>query len=322
MTCYEKDFVKHTMPSGSVCYYRDDGHSYWEAIKPKNRSPESEWSGSGRLTGISTVSAPFDWVPNNLMDWAVRINLQGVAELVRRHFDWFEQHPDDAVSVLELRDWLTDGQKMQERIAAASLSADDYREERGEEGSNVHEHTLHALASGQSVPSYSELTESEQAYSRGVEAFWLDHDPEPLQAEQVVCDLGLRIAGRLDFRGVLRSRCGRRGCPCAGLDLGSIALLDLKTGGYISAPSHVQIAGYDHGARMSGFGPSDATFILQVNEQGQYTLIPGRAKREDFLTAIEVYRRAKAINKAASQDRKAAVEAMVLDVDDGIASGR
>jgi len=314
MTCFEQDFTKHVMPSGEHCWFRESDHSYWQAIKPKNRLPESEWAGAGRLTGVSTVSAPFDWIPNQLMDWAVRINLGAVAELVRRDVDGGVD--------LGLLDWLTDGRRIQARIVAASLSAEDYREERGEEGTHVHEHTLNALASGQAVPSYSELTESEQGYSRGVEAFWLAHDPKPLQAEQVVCDLGLRIAGRLDFRGVLGSRCGSKGCACARMDIGSIALLDLKTGGYISAPSHVQVAGYDHCARVCGFGPSDQTMILKVAEDGTYTLIPGRATRADFLTAIEVYRRASAINKAARTDRKAAIEAMVLNGGGEVASRR
>jgi hypothetical protein len=39
----------------------------------------SGWSGSGRLTGISTVVAPFDWRPDNLMRWVERLTLEGVA---------------------------------------------------------------------------------------------------------------------------------------------------------------------------------------------------------------------------------------------------
>jgi len=58
--------------------------------------------------------------------------------------------------------------------------------------------------------------------------------------------------------------------------------------------------------------------ILKVAEDGTYTLIPGRASREDFITAIEVYRRAAAIKRAARADRKAVIEAMVLNETGGV----
>jgi hypothetical protein len=305
MTAVFDDFTEHKMPSGAVCFYKDHDHSYWEGRKAKKKSaPDGEWSGSGRLTGVTTVVSPFDWQPNNLMAWAVRINLEGVAQLVERESD-----EDEQGNAIVGASWLTDAGRIKERLRVASLTDEDVRDAAGDRGTNVHLHTLNAMAAGAQIPSYDELTDVERGYAGGVVQFWLDHSPETLQAEQVVCDLGLRVAGRLDFRGMLGSRCDDKLCPCQGINRKSIVILDLKTGGYINAPAHVQVAGYDHNARVSGFGPSERRLILKVKEDGTYQLIESHATREDFLTAIEIYRRAAEINKAANKDRKAREEA-------------
>ena len=299
----EADFEQHVVPSGAVCYYRDADHTYWRGIEPKKkRDPEGEWKGCGRLTGVSTASSPFDFNPDNLMRWAARTNGIGVAQLVNMILE--------AGEGVESFEWLRTAESIWTTLTEQGLTYADVRDARAEEGTNVHKHALYALATGKPVPDYHELTDAEQGYGSGVAAFWLEHFPEPLDAETVVMDLGLGVAGRLDLRARLRARCGRPACPCQALRRNGIALIDAKTSGYIPNKHHVQIAGYEHCARVSGLGISDAEWILQVDAEGGWELIPVRASARDFELAVDVYRRSARIAKEAKADRKAREEAM------------
>ena len=172
----EADFEQHVVPSGAVCYYRDADHTYWRGIEPKKkRDPEGEWKGCGRLTGVSTASSPFDFNPDNLMRWAARTNGIGVAQLVNMILE--------AGEGVESFEWLRTAESIWTTLTEQGLTYADVRDARAEEGTNVHKHALYALATGKPVPDYHELTDAEQGYGSGVAAFWLEHFPEPLDAE-------------------------------------------------------------------------------------------------------------------------------------------
>lgn len=295
-----EDFEEHVMPSGAVCFYRESDHSYWPTIKPKSKKPDAEWSGcKPQFTGVSTVSSPFDFKPDGLMRWAAKTNGIGIAMLAAGALEL-----DDADDIRAQLAWLDNERTIWSALEEAELTYNDLRDMRAEEGTNVHKHALHELATGSPVPAYDELTEAETGYAQGVVGFWLAHAPATLSAEQVVMDAELRVAGRLDLRARLQARCGRKRCPCRLLDLGDLFLADAKTSGYIPTKHHVQVVGYEHCAVVSGFEPTRAQWILQVDEQGGWELIPARATPEHFKTAVAAYRGAYEINKAAEADRK------------------
>lgn len=303
------DFERHTMPNGAECFYRDSDHSYWLGIEPKAKGdPEGDWKGCGRLTGVSTASSPFDFQPDALMRWAAKTNGIGVAELVQTTFDVCEGDP-----TLNLRDelaWLLDPDSIWQALERDSLTFNDVRDQAAERGTNVHKHSLYELACGKPVSAHDAMTDEEQGYARGVEAFWLEHMPETFQAEKVVMDAELGVAGRLDWRGRLQARCGRLDCPCrflpiVGDDHPAMLLLDCKTSGYIPTKHHVQVAGYDHCCRASGIGHSDQGWILQVDGDGGWEIVLGCAFPEDFEVAVDAYRRAAKIKSRARADRKA-----------------
>lgn len=280
------DLIRHDMPSGAVVFYRDSDHSYWSEAKQK----AGRWSGSGRLTGVSTVVAPLDFRPDNLMKWAAHLNGRGVAVLAAEGLSL-----EDADDMRAALGWLASADGVWQALADARLLFSDYRDDAGKRGTNVHEHSLHALASGQPVPKRDLLTEEEWGYARGVMAFWHVHEPEPLQYEQVVVSPTHGVAGRFD----LRCRIG-----------GQTWLIDAKTSGYISNKHHAQIAGYDLLAVEAGFGQADRLAVLQVDADGGYELVPVAADHDDFLAALNVYRRAAAIGKRAKQARDTAREAV------------
>lgn len=300
----ESDFERCEVPSGEVCYYRDRDHAYYESIKPKRKSdPDGEWQGVGRLSGVSTVVGPADFRAENLLRWAARTNGIGVAMLAA------ETLQSEVVLAAELKDelaWLNSADTIWRALQEQSLTYEDVRDEAAKRGTNVHKHALHELALGHPVPAYEEMTVEEQGYAAGVSGFWLDHDPKPEYSEQVVVDLDLGVAGRLDLIARLGAHCGDPKCPCQDLALGGRFLGDCKTSGsgFISSKSHAQIGGYEHCAKVSGFGATDAQWILQVDGEGGYKVMECHADPDDFRVFVDAYRRSGRISKEAKADRK------------------
>lgn len=272
------DLEGHPMPNGQTVYYRDSDHSYWSDVTLKS---DGTVSGRGRLTGVSTIVAPFDWRPDNLMKWSARLNGEGVAILAADALSL-----DDADDMRSALRWLESGDSIWSALQDGNLLYSQARDDAAKRGTNVHKHALQALAEGRPVPDFAELTDEEAGYARGVMAFWHECEPVPILAEQVVCDTGLGVAGRLDL--------------VATID-GKRALVDCKTSGFIPVKHHTQLAGYDHCLAASGFAACDSHLILQVGPDGSYSLVTGVANSSDFLAAVEVYRRAAAIKRTAGQ---------------------
>lgn len=283
------------LPSGMRLFYRDEDHSYWRCKDNGERGM--------RLTGVTTAIKPIDFEADRLLNWAARTQCLGIAELAA---PILMEGP--TVDVKRLA-WLSSQDGIWEELEAHELTFTDVRDRAGTVGTNVHELALGKLARGEPVPSYDEMTEEEQGYAQGVVAFWLDHEPEPEQVEQVVADEGLGIAGRFDLRAGLRP-CRRPGCPCAkgprinrqrrlrGLSP-LPTMVDAKTGKWIFPKDHVQLPGYDHLSQLSGIGRSWPLLILHLRPDGSYELIEAKGRRGDFTRAAEMYRRRARIERAA-----------------------
>lgn len=286
-------FERHEMPNGTEVFYRDSDHAYYQGAQEKKNG---EWSGKGRLTGVSTVVAPYDFRPDRLLNWAARTNGEGVAILAAEGLS--QEDPDDMRTALA---WLSSADAIWQALTNAELTFNHLRDARAAEGTNVHEHALRALATGRPVPDLSALTPAERGYARGVIAFWHEREPVPTHSEQVVADLDLGVAGRFDLR-----------CDLLWQGERVHAIVDCKTSGFIPTKHHAQLAGYEHCAVRSGFDPTDIRLILQVDAKGGYELIEAQASAPDFIIAVELYRRAAQISnrdRGAWKERQAALEA-------------
>jgi hypothetical protein len=288
-------FERADLPGGPV-YYRDSDHSYWREIAKRS----GEWCGKGRLTGVSTVVGPMDFRPDALLRWAAKSNGAGVAMLAAEGLSL--EDADDMRAALR---WLESPESIWQALVDNHATFEDIREEAASRGTNVHKDSLHAMALGRPVPDFSEMTDEEKGYSMGVVGFFHDHDPETIQAEQVVADLELGVAGRFDLFCTPRARCDDALCPCHYLLPGETARIDAKTSGYISAKAHVQLGGYEHCAQVSGLDGSDAQWILQLAEDGAYRVILSHGTADDFRAALDVYRRSGRVGREANQARKA-----------------
>lgn len=265
-------FERIDLPNVTL-YYRDDTHSYWSGAKQK---ANGEWSGSGRLTGVSTVIAPWDFRPDSLMRWVEKLTLEGIV----RGFNG-RTVPDDPWALRTLLD-------------QRGLRWEQIRDEAGQRGTNAHELMFHALAKGETVPNLDELPPDQRGYGQGVLKWWSVRDPEVLQAEQIVCSPEHGIAGRLDLR-----------CRVKDPFRAGTGIVDLKTSGFIATKALVQPAGYDIGCIHSGITdePADWYMVLQVDEHGGYREIPSPATHADFLLSLGLYRRAAELAKAAKAAR-------------------
>lgn len=261
----------HTLPSGAIVYYRDSDHSYWGEVRKNG----DVWGGvqAARLTGVTTAIKPFDHNPEMLIGWAARKTREGVAAL--------------AVEYMEsdfMPEWLLDADSIETHLAASNLRHNDVRDDAAARGTNVHKHALHALATGRPVPAFDDLSVEEVGYAKGVAGWWLDEQPDVIASEFLVADLDLRVAGRPDL--------------LCRLSDGRLAVVDAKTSGFIPSKFAVQLSAYAHLALVSGYEAPEVGVILQVAEDGAHTAIPVDLDHEDFLAALDVYRRAGRITGA------------------------
>lgn len=288
----DRDFQIHTLPNGVTVPYRDRDHSYWKELVEK---ANGEQAGKGRLAGVSTVAGPMDWQSDNLMGWAARLDREGVAALAADAFGL-----DELSDVLASLRWLTSGDAIGNALDDAQLSWRQTRDRAATRGTAVHTHALNALASGKPVPAFEQMTDEERGYAEGITSFWLDHDPKVLAAEAVVADLDLGVAGRFDLLAEIGGR---------------LIVLDAKTSKYLSAKFVAQLAGYALLLERSGYEKPEAGALLQVREDGSYSLIELEINEDDFTMALAVYRRAAEIKKRIRASEKAATppEPVIVD---------
>jgi len=265
-------FVIHELPSGDTIAYRDRDHSYWREVNTAG----SKVTGSGRLTGISTVVAPLDFRPDNLIAWGARTDHAGIAALAAEGLGC-----EDALEIREALAFLRDGESIAAALERAGLRWQDTRDQAADRGTRAHVLALEALAGGRPVPDFEGIPEDERGYARAVAGWWFDTSPLPVHSELVVADLDLGIAGRLDL---------------VYLDGQETVLGDLKTSGYLSGKFAAQAALYARCYRESGFGEIDRIEIVQAKPDGTYTQLRVECTEEDALAAVECYRASGRVN--------------------------
>lgn len=150
---------RHTLPNGSIVYYRDPDHVYATEI----HEVQGKWSyvQGSRLTSVTTAIKPLDYDPDGLIRWAVRQSEQGL--------DWAQVRKSRAASGTHVH-----------------MHA-------------LHALALGHLTTGQALPNFDALTEEERGYALGVLAFWHEHEPVTEYSEQVVYSAKHRVVGRLDL---------------------------------------------------------------------------------------------------------------------------
>ena len=304
------------MPSGARLFFDDSldaanepKHDYYRAREAKKKKDGSGylakdadnvdgWCRSTRLTGVTTAAKALDIDPSRLLNWAAKTQCIGVADLASAILN--STGPEDLLDALS---WLETQESIWDALEESELTFENVRDRAGVEGTNVHMTVFHALATGAAVPDFDSLSERERGLGQAVVAAWLDHDPDPKLAEQVVYSEKLGVAGRLDFFGRLRSRCANEACPCHEIDLRQAGVMDLKTGNYLGAAAHAQVGGgYPRLLSDSGFGEAKWALFLKVHDDGTYDLVRAHGTPEGFEGAVSTYREAARIMNADRKD--------------------
>ena len=292
------------LPNGQTVWFIDEhptdprqNHSYWA------HNAEKDAKGR-RLTGVTTAVKTLDYDPRNLLKWAARTQCEGVAQLYL------------ASSGQEFHPWLISAEEMWSELKRHGLTYDQVRQQAGDEGTNVHRDAFEGLATGRPGLDFDAFSDREKMLAAAVSAFFFDHDPKAADGgiEQVVYSERLGVAGRLDFAGVLNARCDKHLCACQTIEPASVGVIDLKTGGFISAAAHAQVGGgYPLLREESGFGGSEWAAILQVFDDGTYDFFEATGTPERFERAVETYRDARDITNEATAAWKARKTARDLD---------
>lgn len=221
-----------------------------------------------------------EWMPGKDERWKGVGRLTGISTVVKP-FDWESDGLIDWGVMLERqgKEWRVE------------------RKRRATEGTAIHKHALHAMATGRPVPDTSQLAEEERGWARAVSRFWLAHRPKPMLAEQVVVNRQLHVAGRFDLmyhdHGITM------------LDLKSKPLVPRKKNTpFYPVADQVQVRGYLETAIACGLPAASRACVLYVDAEGDFELVESQAEPGDFELAVGVYRRAAAIRKATNKAQK------------------
>lgn len=252
---------EHTMPDGSVVYFNKEKHVY-KLINEKTGKP------TVRIPGVSTVASAFPDRPDGLMYWTESQTIEGILTLLEE-----EERQYIPISVDGLRKLLDD----------RGLRYCNERDRAASRGTAIHEQILEALATGEDIPDLECLEEDERGYGQAVMKFWIDHNPQVLQAEQITFYKDWEVAGKFDLRAKINDE---------------IWLIDAKTSNKVRAREHVQIEGYELLNRYCRIGSSDRRILLHLSSDGTYELIESEATGEDFQVALSAHFRKKGLDRA------------------------
>lgn len=278
-------FEAHRIGEHTV-YFDPGPHRYYSEIKENKKSKGGySYVQSSSLIGCSTPVKALDSDPGGLMNWAAKLDRVGVAELAGACLD-----SEDSL------EWLRDPRVIGAALHEADLTWYDVRKRISDRGTNVHELIFLALATGERPPSLAKLSAEERAYGQAAIRWWRDNDPTPLYAEQVTYHPELRVAGRFDLLCEIN---------------GERVLVDAKTRdkGVARRGDHAQLAGYELCNVECGIGGSDRQVALLLKPDGTYDAHDSVGEPEDFLAALDAYRRGEALGKRMEAAEKAAAEA-------------
>jgi hypothetical protein len=271
-------FEQHFLPDDSHIFYEPDpAHAYYGEIKesPKAKGGYS-YVRDSRFVGVSTPTKALDSSIDGLLHWAAKLDQTGVAALA-------EQQIEAGCDVGDLA-WLCSQPSISAALREAELTWTDVRDRAAQRGTNVHELIFLALAQGTRPPSLEKLSKVERGYGQAAIRWWRDRKPKPLFAEQVTVSREHGFAGRFDLL-----------CEIDG----DRVLVDAKTRerGQDRRSDHGQLPGYELANRECGIGESAYQVVLLLMPDGSYREVVCVGTKDDFLAALNAYRRGGALEK-------------------------
>jgi hypothetical protein len=201
-------------------------------------------------------------VPKNLSWWAMVVGVKATCALVKEGHVTPETDPEEIVTA----------------IRENKLSVYHIRDEKGEEGTAVHQAADRYAKTGE-VPRLKEYPKDVQPKVQALANFLLDVRPKILKSEERVASLEYRYAGTFDWL----------------LDIdGQIGLVDLKTGKRVYPDSQFpQLAAYEQAHIECGATPTAFQAVLHLGADGVYDFQESTDTFHDFKVLLDHYNSAK-----------------------------
>lgn len=215
-------------------------------------------------------------LPKDLSRWGEEHGIRGCWEAIARgELDPSENTEEDAV----------------ERVRALKLGADAARDRAATRGIDVHALFEQWGRTG-SLPTLDVPLEL-QGYVQGVQNFIREYEPEPDVVEQLVADPERGYAGRMDLRGVVRSKA---------MPIRAMRVVDAKTSPKLSIwpAAHYQTRSYSEADRVCGGPETDTPLIVVFDAEGRFDVADCAVSSEQLDRALAYYRDVKPLDSACS----------------------
>jgi hypothetical protein len=215
-------------------------------------------------------------VPKNLSWWAMVVGVNATCALIRQGYATPEDDPENIVTA----------------IRENKLSVYHIRDEKGEEGTAVHQAADRYVKTGE-IPQLKDYSADVQPKIKALANFLLDVRPKILKSEERVASLVHKYAGTFDWLVDIE---GQRG------------IVDLKTGKRVYPDSQFpQLAAYEQAHVEGGEAPTAFQAILHLGADGIYDFVESTDTFHDFKVLLDHYFSAKL--------REARIKALKVDLD-------
>ncbi len=273
------EIVEREIPGLGTLRFEDLGPGEWLTQKgePAKKGRRRYLLDDEEFLSVSSITGTLD-KSDALVPWAERKSIEGALAAFQQGELTAAFTPEGAVATVR-------------RLA---LGAEGQRDEAAERGKAIHG-VFHKFALSGEVPKLSEFPVEWRPWVKGAAQALLLMDPEPEEAERIVCNPTYRYAGRPDL--ICRVKARR-------------TLIDYKTGkGRVYDSAHYQTRLYSMALEPSGIEPVEDIIIVGIDDQGDVQLIHCEATELDALGLLSVHRSRKRVNAGMAAQRKAAKRA-------------
>lgn len=172
----------------------------------------------------------------------------------------------------------TDPEEIVTAIRENKLSVYHIRDEKGEEGTSVHQAADRYAKTGE-IPRLKDYSTEVQPKVKALANFLLDVRPKILKSEERVASLEYKYAGTFDW--------------LVDID-GEVGIIDLKTGKRVYPDSQFpQLAAYEQAHVECGAAPTSFQAVLHLGADGQYDFKESTDTFHDFKVLLDHYNSAK-----------------------------
>lgn len=297
--------VEVELPSGIQVYYQAGPKRLYRLRQLLQ--PKPEYVEYREVPSISNVTKVLD--KPGLVDWAEKIGITAVQELLREEFiDLpFVLRMDPGENPDPRKPWWQGDHIRQ--VAKTKQRLNQHRkDEAADRGNSVHQ-ALEGWAMSGQLADPDVFPEAERGYVIGLNRFLTESRFQARMSEVIVGSVEHEVAGRFDLLGDIPQKVElvkhvmpkseRKGW----FEPGS-CIVDLKTTAGVYEDHHLQVTGYMGCLVDSGYEPVEQGYVLRTTWDGRYEFIKVQSEWTDFWFLRGLYDSLERIKLADRAERK------------------